>query len=145
MRPEKGEEKSWLGPPRPSSRSASASRSTAICRPSSERARSAAARGRHLAAVVLGSGAGGGYPQWNCRCDVCRLAWERDPRVRARTQASLAITAHGEPWTILNAAPDLKSQLDRTTALHPPAAFRHTPGQAGAMTGGRGRQVAGLL
>ena len=41
-----------------------------------------------LTAIVLGSAAGGGFPQWNCNCDVCRLAWAGDPRVRARTQAA---------------------------------------------------------
>ena len=48
-----------------------------------------------LIAIVLGSAAGGGYPQWNCCCDVCRLAWAGDPRVRARTQASLAVSVDG--------------------------------------------------
>ena len=49
-----------------------------------------------LTAIVLGAAAGGGYPQWNCRCAVCRLAWDGDPRVRPRTQASLAVSADGE-------------------------------------------------
>src|SRR6266568_361871 len=115
--PGKGEETAWLGQPRPSSKSASASRSTAICRPSSEQALPAAPRGRHLTAVVLGSGAGGGYPQWNCRCDVCRLAWAGDPRVRVRTQASVAVTADGDRWILLNASPDLKSQQNPPVAV----------------------------
>jgi pyrroloquinoline quinone biosynthesis protein B len=46
-----------------------------------------------LSVIVLGSAAGGGFPQWNCACRVCRLAWAGDPRVKARTQASLAVTA----------------------------------------------------
>ena len=44
-----------------------------------------------LTAIVLGAAAGGGFPQWNCNCDVCRLAWAGDKRVRARTQASFAV------------------------------------------------------
>ena len=76
---------------------------------------------------------------------MCRLAWARDPRVRARTQASVAITADGEQWTILNAAPDLKSQLDRTAALHPRGALRSSPVKAVVLTGGEVDQIAGLL
>jgi pyrroloquinoline quinone biosynthesis protein B len=38
-----------------------------------------------IRALVLGSGAGGGVPQWNCGCRVCRLAWSGDPRVKLRT------------------------------------------------------------
>jgi pyrroloquinoline quinone biosynthesis protein B len=41
-----------------------------------------------LTAIVLGAAGGGGYPQWNCRCAVCRLAWAGDPRAKARTQAT---------------------------------------------------------
>ncbi len=67
-----------------------------------------------LTAIVLGAAAGGGYPQWNCRCDVCRLAWDGDPRVTPRTQASLAVSADGERWTLFNAAPDLRAQLAAT-------------------------------
>jgi pyrroloquinoline quinone biosynthesis protein B len=60
-----------------------------------------------LTAIVLGAAAGGGFPQWNCNCDVCRLAWAGDKRVRPRTQASLAVTSDGRRWTLLNASPDL--------------------------------------
>ena len=86
------EEKPWPGPPRPSSKSASALRSTAICRPNSDLAFCCPPEWA-LTAIVLGAAAGGGFPQWNCNCDVCRLAWAGDPRVRARTQASLAVSA----------------------------------------------------
>ena len=57
-----------------------------------------------LTAIVLGSAAGGGFPQWNCRCPVCRLAWEGDTRVRARTQPrdawtfELEIRPYAEKW-----------------------------------------------
>ena len=72
-----------------------------------------------LTAIVLGSAAGGGFPQWNCNCDICRLAWAGDLRVRARTQASLAVSIDGRRWTLLNASPDLRSQIQATPALHP--------------------------
>ena len=72
-----------------------------------------------LTAIVLGAAAGGGFPQWNCNCEVCRLAWAGDKRVRARTQASLAVSAEGERWTLLNASPDLRAQIQSVRALHP--------------------------
>src|SRR5437588_2991930 len=98
-----------------------------------------------LAAIVLGSAAGGGFPQWNCRCAVCRLAWDRDPRVTPRTQASVAVSADGERWTLLNAAPDLRAQLAATPALHPNGATRQSPIAAVVLTGAEIDQTAGLL
>src|SRR5258708_11783766 len=98
-----------------------------------------------LTAIILGAAAGGGFPQWNCRCAVCSLAWDGDPRVSPRTQASLAISADGEHWTLLNAAPDLRAQLAATPALHPRGALRTSPIQAALLTGGEIDQTAGLL
>ena len=98
-----------------------------------------------LTAIVLGAAAGGGFPQWNCRCDVCRLAWDGDPRVSACTQASLAVSADGERWTLLNAAPDLRTQLAATPALHPRGALRASPIAAVVLTGAEVDQTAGLL
>jgi len=98
-----------------------------------------------LTAIVLGAAAGGGYPQWNCCCAVCRLAWEGDPRARARTQASLAVSADGAHWTLLNAAPDLRAQLAATAALYPRGALRTSPIGAVILTGGEIDQTAGLL
>jgi pyrroloquinoline quinone biosynthesis protein B len=97
-----------------------------------------------LSAIVLGSAAGGGFPQWNCRCAVCRLAWDGDPRVTPRAQASLAVSADGEQWTLLNAAPDLRAQLAATPALHP-RSLRDSPISAVVLTGGEVDQTAGLL
>ena len=51
--------------------------------------------------IVLGSGAGGGVPQWNCRCGVCSLAWEGDLRVPKRSQASLAVSADDESFLLI--------------------------------------------
>ncbi len=98
-----------------------------------------------LTAIVLGSAAGGGYPQWNCCCAVCRLAWAGDPRVRSRTQASLAVSADRESWVLINASPDLRQQIIRTPALHPPAGKRGSPVKAVVLTGAEIDQVAGLL
>src|ERR1051325_11591311 len=98
-----------------------------------------------LTAIVLGAAAGGGFPQWNCRCEVCRLAWDVDPRVSPRTQASLAISADGERWTLLNAAPGLRAQLAAPPSLHPHGATRQSPIAAVVLTGAEIDQTAGLL
>jgi pyrroloquinoline quinone biosynthesis protein B len=98
-----------------------------------------------LTAIVLGAAAGGGYPQWNCRCPVCRLAWEGDGRVKPCTQASLAVSADGAHWVLLNASPDLRAQLAATRALHPRDNLRHSPIAAVVLTGAEIDQIAGLL
>jgi pyrroloquinoline quinone biosynthesis protein B len=97
-----------------------------------------------LCVIVLGSAAGGGFPQWNCRCAVCRLAWDGDQRVTPRTQASLAVSGDGEHWTLLNASPDLRAQLAATPAMHP-RTLRGSPIEAVLLTGGEIDQTAGLL
>src|SRR5215204_5394505 len=98
-----------------------------------------------LTAIVLGAAAGGGFPQWNCNCDVCRLAWAGDARVRARTQASLAVSGDGRRWTLLNASPDLRSQIQSTPALQPHDGKRGSPIDAVVLTGAEIDQTAGLL
>jgi pyrroloquinoline quinone biosynthesis protein B len=98
-----------------------------------------------LTAIVLGAAGGGGYPQWNCRCAVCQLAWARDWRVKPRTQASVAVSADGEHWTLLNTSPDLRAQLLATRSLQPRTAPRGTPIAAVVLTGAEVDQIAGLL
>ena len=97
-----------------------------------------------MRAIVLGSAAGGGFPQWNCRCKVCELAWAGDSRVKRRTQASIAVSGDGREWTLLNASPDLRSQVEATPALHP-TALRNSPIRAVLLTGAEIDQTAGLL
>jgi pyrroloquinoline quinone biosynthesis protein B len=98
-----------------------------------------------LTAIVLGAAAGGGFPQWNCRCPVCALAWAGDPRVRPRTQTSLAVSADGERWLLLNASPDLRAQILANPVLHPRGRGRHSPIEFVLLTGGEIDQTAGLL
>jgi pyrroloquinoline quinone biosynthesis protein B len=98
-----------------------------------------------LTAIVLGAAAGGGYPQWNCRCPVCRLAWDGDPRVSPRTQASLAVSGDGAHWILFNAAPDLRAQIAATAELRPACDARGSPIAGVVLTGGEIDQVAGLL
>jgi len=98
-----------------------------------------------LTALVLGAAAGGAFPQWNCRCPVCELAWRGDPRVRQRTQASLAVSAGNGQWTIINASPDLGQQLRAAPALHPQSGLRGSPIDAVVLTGAEIDQITGLL
>jgi len=98
-----------------------------------------------LAAIVLGSAAGGAFPQWNCRCPVCALAWAGDSRVRPRTQTGLAVSAGDGHWTLINASPYLPSQIRATPALHPRGALRGSPIDAVVLTGAEIDQISGLL
>lgn len=98
-----------------------------------------------LTAIVLGAAAGGGFPQWNCRCSTCRLAWDGDPRVKRRTQACLAASADGRQWVLLNASPDLRSQIEAISFLQPQAELRGSPIVGVILTGAEVDQIAGLL
>jgi pyrroloquinoline quinone biosynthesis protein B len=66
---------------------------------------------------VLGSAAGGGFPQWNCHCGTCEAARE-GLRARPRTQSSLAIRGDDGPWFLVNASPDARQQLETLTPRH---------------------------
>jgi pyrroloquinoline quinone biosynthesis protein B len=98
-----------------------------------------------LRVVVLGAAAGGGVPQWNCGCPVCRKSRTEHPELRS-TQASIAISADGDHWFLINASPDLRQQLIATPQLHPRAGqLRHTPISGVVLTNGEIDAVAGLL
>jgi len=98
-----------------------------------------------LRILVLGSAAGGGFPQWNCLCPVCQLAWSGDKRVKPRTQSSLAVTTDGERWLLLNASPDLRQQILTSPALHPHGASRQSPISGVYVTNGDVDHLTGLL
>ncbi|MVT49919.1 pyrroloquinoline quinone biosynthesis protein PqqB [Bradyrhizobium yuanmingense] len=98
-----------------------------------------------LRVVVLGAGAGGGVPQWNCGCEGCRAARASGHEL-FRTQASVAFSGDGEHWFLINASPDLRQQLNATPQLHPKAgALRHTPIAGVILTNSEVDAVAGLL
>ncbi|MDE2580897.1 MAG: pyrroloquinoline quinone biosynthesis protein PqqB [Rhodospirillales bacterium] len=98
-----------------------------------------------LRAVVLGSAAGGGVPQWNCRCRVCMLARAAEQRVRPRTQVSVAVSADGVHWLVVGASPDLRQQILATGALTPRAGLRHSPITGVALLNADIDAIAGLL
>ena len=96
--------------------------------------------------VVLGSAAGGGFPQWNCNCPGCRRSRAGDPDAAPRTQASLAVTADGGRWVLLNASPDIRQQIGRASFLSPPASdLRGSPIAGVVLTNADVDHVAGLL
>jgi pyrroloquinoline quinone biosynthesis protein B len=98
-----------------------------------------------LRVVVLGAAAGGGVPQWNCGCRVCRMARTGHPELQS-TQASIAISADGHHWFLINASPDLRQQLIATPQLHPAnGQLRHSPVSGVILTNGEIDAVAGLL
>ncbi len=97
-----------------------------------------------LRVVVLGAAAGGGVPQWNCGCPVCLTA-RNNPELQS-SQASIAVSADGEHWFLINASPDLRQQLIATPQLHPRAGqLRHSPVAGVILTNGEIDAVAGLL
>lgn len=98
-----------------------------------------------LRLVVLGSAAGGGFPQWNANDEASRRA--RAGEAVARTQSSLAVSADGRRWVLLNASPDLRQQIHDRYQLHPPADAprRSSPIAAVVLTNADVDHVAGLL
>ena len=98
-----------------------------------------------LHAVVLGAAAGGGFPQWNSNAPACRRARSGDPQARARTQASLAVSANERDWFLLNASPDLRSQIEATAVLHPQQGLRSSPIAGVVLSNADVDAIAGLL
>src|SRR6201990_747982 len=98
-----------------------------------------------LRIVGLGAAAGGGGPQWNCGCRACRAPRPAQPELKS-TQCSIAISADGDHWFLINASPDLRQQLIATKVLHPRrGALRHSPIAGVVLTNGEIDAVAGLL
>lgn len=69
--------------------------------------------------LVLGSAAGGGFPQWNCNCTLCLGVRQGSVDAKPRTQSSIAISSDGERWLLCNASPDIRTQLASNAELHP--------------------------
>ncbi|SDL87450.1 pyrroloquinoline quinone biosynthesis protein B [Geodermatophilus siccatus] len=93
---------------------------------------------------VLGSAAGGGFPQWNCACPPCRAVREGSRPARPRTQSSVAVSADRRRWSLLNASPDVRAQLESCTDLHPDGAGE-VPLQAVLLTDAELDHTLGLL
>jgi pyrroloquinoline quinone biosynthesis protein B len=94
--------------------------------------------------VLLGTAAGGGFPQWNCWCPACRTARSQPHRAIPRTQSSAAVSADGERWFLLNASPDVRTQLvclpgPETTGV------RHVPVEGVVLTDAELDHTLGIL
>jgi len=96
---------------------------------------------------MLGSAAGGGFPQANCNCRNCADVRRHVPGLQPRTQSSLAVSADGRCWTLLNASPDLRQQIAVTPQLWPQVGggLRSSPITAVVLSNGDVDHVGGLL
>ena len=70
---------------------------------------------------LLGTAAGGGFPQWNCNCRNCQGVRSGTLQARTRTQSCVAISADDTHWFLLNASPDIRQQIESFPPLTPPA------------------------
>src|SRR5271169_178544 len=94
---------------------------------------------------VLGSAAGGGFPQWNCNCRHCESLRAGTFAGKSRTQTQVAISNDDHNWFLLNTSPDLRAQIEATPALRPRNAGRDSPIAGVLLTSGDVDQIAGLL
>jgi pyrroloquinoline quinone biosynthesis protein B len=95
--------------------------------------------------LVLGSGAGGGFPQWNCNCTLCCGQRLGQLSAHARTQSSIAVSADGQSWVLLNASPDIGQQMRKHPQLHPRHGLRDTPIKGVVLMDAQIDHVTGLL
>ena len=95
---------------------------------------------------LLGTSAGGGFPQWNCACRGCAAAREHPALAKPRSQSSVAVSADGESWFLLNASPDVRHQIEAFPPLQSRAHGSRGPGIAGVLlTNGDLDHTLGLL
>lgn len=94
---------------------------------------------------VLGSSAGGGFPQWNCNCANCADVRAGVPGLQARTQSSVAWSRNGQDWLLFNASPDILTQLQRNPELQPARQLRDTGIAAVCLMDAQIDHVTGLL
>ena len=94
---------------------------------------------------VLGSSAGGGFPQWNCNCPNCTGVRSGSLKALARTQSSIAVSADAQNWLLVNASPDILTQIRQTPQLQPARARRDTGIAAVLLMDAQIDHVTGLL
>jgi pyrroloquinoline quinone biosynthesis protein B len=96
---------------------------------------------------VLGSAAGGGFPQWNCNGRHSSRVRAGETGYKARLQSSLAVSANGKDWALLNASPDIRQQINETPELHPRAngELRNSPIKAVVVTNADVDHITGLI
>ena len=94
---------------------------------------------------ILGTAAGGGFPQWNCSCANCRSFRAGTFAGKPRAQAQVAVSGDGTSWFLLGASPDLRSQIEATSVLHPRSGLRQSPISGVVLTSADLDHVLGLL
>ncbi|WP_106477401.1 pyrroloquinoline quinone biosynthesis protein PqqB [Phytohalomonas tamaricis] len=94
---------------------------------------------------ILGSAAGGGFPQWNCNCPNCRGVREGTLRAQSRTQSSIALSDDGINWILCNASPDIRTQLESFAPLQPARQLRDTGISAVVLLDSQIDHTTGLL
>ena len=94
---------------------------------------------------ILGSAAGGGFPQWNCACPNCHAVRGGQFRGKARSQTQIAFSADGASWFLLGASPDLRYQIESSPELHPRAGTRSSPIRGVVLASADLDHVLGLL
>jgi pyrroloquinoline quinone biosynthesis protein B len=94
---------------------------------------------------LLGTAAGGAFPQWNCACPNCRSLRDGQLRGKPRTQLQVAVSVDDRCWFLLNASPDLRIQIENNVAFHPAGGVRATPIAGVVLTSADLDQVLGLL
>ena len=93
---------------------------------------------------ILGSAAGGGFPQWNCGCRNCNALRKGKFQGKARSQSQVAVSNDGHTWFLLGASPDLRTQIEATPDLYP-RTLRHSPIAGVVLTSADIDHVVGLL
>ncbi len=94
---------------------------------------------------ILGSAAGGGFPQWNCACPNCHAVRNGQFRGKARSQTQVAVSGDGGSWFLLGASPDLRSQIESSPELHPRSGTRSSPIRGVVLASADLDHVLGLL
>src|SRR5258707_6466372 len=94
---------------------------------------------------ILGSAAGGGFPQWNCACPNCHAVRGGQFQGKARSQTQVAVSSDGKSWFLLGASPDLRSQIEGSPELHPRSGTPGSPINGGVLASSGLHHVLGLL
>lgn len=95
--------------------------------------------------LILGSAAGGGFPQWNCHCENCAGVRNGTIKAQPRTQSSIAVSADGNNWVLINASPDIRQQINQSPQLWPQDQARGTNIRAAILSDSQIDHVTGLL
>jgi pyrroloquinoline quinone biosynthesis protein B len=101
--------------------------------------------GKEMFLKILGSAAGGGFPQWNCACLYCQRVRTGDQHVHARMHNSLAVSADGKSWCLINASPDVRVQIESHPALLPGPSLRSIPIEGILLTDAELDHTIGIL